>query len=128
MAKKKVKKKVYGIPYALLNRSARLIWMKSIERAEAVKRSKKKLKNPNTLKSYKQYPTCEKCGIVFYEEKDYQVHHINAVGSISNGWDVFFQRLFCPSNELLVLCKDCHNKIHGKVSKPKIKKKEKKKA
>ena len=114
--KRKTKKKKYGIQYGLITSALRLIWMKSAERNDAVQRSKRRLINPKTNK-LKQFPTCEKCGKVFYDEKGYAVHHINPVGSISAGADNFIKRLFCPTEELIVLCQDCHDKIHGRNQK-----------
>ncbi|UOF80621.1 hnh endonuclease [Caudoviricetes sp.] len=46
-----------------------------------------------------------------YTSKDIQVDHIDPVVCIDKGfisWDVFIKRLYCPKENLQVLCKNCH--------------------
>ena len=60
---------------------------------------------------------CEACGDEF-GRREVEVDHIEAVGPTPGSrnacsettWDVFIERMFCSSNALQILCKDCHRK------------------
>ena len=61
---------------------------------------------------------CEECG-GFFGQKDVEVNHIHPVGAFpgsrnddgSATWDQCLARLFCPADDLEVLCKKgCHAK------------------
>lgn len=76
---------------------------------------------------------CSKCRQGFIE-KDTQVDHIEPVISVVDGFisiDVYAQRMFCPVENLTILCKPCHKiktkleqeqrKTHGSIIKTKDK-------
>lgn len=80
--------------------------------------------NKATGRQAKHYK-CEKCKKLFVG-KDVQVDHITPVVCPTLGfvdWDTFIKRLFCPANNLQVLCKPCHL---AKTNKERQQKKEKK--
>lgn len=67
---------------------------------------------------------CNTCKQLF-PSKDVQVDHIQPIvgpeGFVS--WDVFINRLYCPIDNLQVLCKPCHDEKTQR-EKPKRKKKD----
>lgn len=63
-----------------------------------------------TAKVGKDLYRCAKCGIP-QPRKETAVDHIFPVIDPSIGffdWNTLFRRMFCPANELQVLCKTCH--------------------
>ena len=55
---------------------------------------------------------CAQC-LQTYDRKFTYVDHIEPVVSVEQGWqgyDVYMARLFCPKENLQVLCKACHSK------------------
>lgn len=58
---------------------------------------------------------CEVCGDIF-PAKQTCVHHAIECGSLTSFEDLpeFTRRLFCSSDDLMLICNDCHNSIHGK--------------
>lgn len=78
----------------------RRIWRWSLERKEV-------LKNAESNGKY----TCSGCSKQ-YLRKNVAVDHVIPVVEVSKGfqgWDVYIDRLFCPSGNLQVLCKNkCH--------------------
>ncbi len=67
------------------------------------------LTNPKTGRKAKHYK-CAMCGNLFVA-KDVEVDHVNpcvdpVVGFVS--WDEFIKRLYCPVENLQVLCKPDH--------------------
>ncbi len=111
------KKKKYN-PYPLIRNALRKLWLQSPMRKEAVDRATiretvlKKDGTPAKRKRIVGY-ACEKCGKRL-EKKELNVHHIQ--GTTTNifemKFDDYIQILFCPSSELMVLCKACHHEIH----------------
>jgi 5-methylcytosine-specific restriction endonuclease McrA len=89
-----VKKVVISYVKAALRRT----WGRSRQRQSALY---------NAKIAYGQY-RCAKCGNIF-RRKDIEVDHIDAVGKFKN-FDTYIERLFCDSNKLAILCKDCHKK------------------
>lgn len=77
----------------------RLMWLKSRERAEAMKRT-----------GY----CCEICGVKQSMAKDHPqkivVHHKNGIKDWDMIIDTIKNELFCPSEDLQVLCPVCHDK------------------
>ncbi len=66
---------------------------------------------------------CAGCSKTF-PSKDVQVDHIlPVVDPITGfvGWDVYIQRMFCPPENLQVLCKPCHASKTKKERKTKCK-------
>lgn len=48
-----------------------------------------------------------------FTSKDVEVDHISPVVSVGDGfidWNTFIERLYCPKENLQVLCKACHKK------------------
>ena len=74
----------------------RRIFMYSRERYQAKKRANGK---------------CEQCGA----EEPLNCHHIDPIGeSWDDIIDLIMNRILCPPEKLICLCKACHNKAHGK--------------
>jgi hypothetical protein len=109
--------------------AVREVWMKSEERKDALIRSRKPCKDGSRKKWVE---TCEICGKAAYiGQKEFKtkkdgspskltrkvliVHHVNEVPNV---WaDDFMRRLFCPADELKILCNSCHDKAHNKNQK-----------
>ena len=95
-------RKSIGTPRSKIRNALRLLWLRSRERAGALKRE-----------SY----TCQKCHRKQSRAKGHEftveVHH-NSGEPIN--WealiDIIFERLLCPSSELTVLCPECHDGEH----------------
>ncbi len=62
-------------------------------------------------RSHKEYK-CGECKL-WFRQGDVEVHHIQPCGTLRCEDDVgpFVSRLLCESNDLEVVCKDCHLKI-----------------
>lgn len=102
------------------------VWMKSVERRNALIRSRIPC-NDGSRKKWLE--SCEVCGKTAYiGQKEHKVkkngekskvmrpilavHHINEVPNV---WHPeFISRLFCDEDDLLVVCHPCHDKAHGK--------------
>jgi hypothetical protein len=58
---------------------------------------------------------CNECK-QWYCEKEIEVDHVIECGSLKNYEDVggFIKRLFCETEGLRVICKNCHNIKHNK--------------
>lgn len=68
-------------------------------------------KNKRTGRDAAHYK-CASCK-KFYVATDIEVDHINPVVCTTDGfinWDVYIDRLYCPVDNLQVLCKPCHKK------------------
>jgi hypothetical protein len=109
--------------------------MKSEQRKEAFLRSRRPCRDGSRKKWVE---ACEECGKTAYiGEKEFKTkkdgtpskqtrrvlicHHVNEVPNV---WeDDYLRRLFCPSDELKILCNSCHDKEHSKEKLPKSKKK-----
>lgn len=78
----------------LIIASLRKMWLYSPERREAKKLSKRG-------KGY----LCASCKKVY---EKVSVDHIDPVGTFVS-WDAFIAKLFCPTTNLQVLCKVCHD-------------------
>ncbi len=72
-----------------------------------------KIKYTGTNKRRKWSYVCEICKKEF-ESKEVVVHHKDEAGKLNNFEDLpgFVERLFCDSNKLLCICKECHTSIH----------------
>jgi len=83
----------------------RQIFLKSIERGEAIKRDKY---------------TCQKCGIKASMKKGaevkVEVHHVKGIKCWDEIIDKIMDELLCGQEELQTLCRDCHEKeTNGKI-------------
>lgn len=93
-----MKKDPTKTPRSRVRQALRQLWLRSRERASALKRD-----------GY----TCQICGIKQSKAKgrevDVHVHHVNEID-----WDgvidIIFERLL--NGELKTLCKECHTKHH----------------
>jgi len=112
-----------------ISSTMRELWMKSEERKNALIRSRQPCKD-GSRKKYVE--TCEMCGRTAYigqkEPKIKQdgkpskverpvliVHHVNEVPNV---WaSDFLKRMFCNSDQLMILCHQCHDKAHNKNQK-----------
>ena len=56
---------------------------------------------------------CELCGST--EARYYEIHHVNKVKNLK-GKEFWEQVMIAKRRKTLVLCKECHDKIHGKNS------------
>lgn len=56
---------------------------------------------------------CELCGTT--EARYYEIHHVNKVKNLK-GKEFWEQVMIAKRRKTLVLCKECHDKIHGKNS------------
>ena len=78
----------------LIIASLRKIWLYSPERKEVKKKAKRD----------KQYL----CAICKKKHDNVSVDHIDPIGTFVS-WDAFIAKLFCPIDNLQVLCKTCHD-------------------
>ncbi len=77
----------------------RLLWLRSRERGEAIKRDKY---------------TCQCCGVkqskAKGKEKKVEVHHKEGVGNWDKIIDLIYSELLCDPKDLETLCPGCHDK------------------
>jgi predicted HNH restriction endonuclease len=82
-------------------RGLRQIWLRSLERRDALKRTKY---------------TCERCGVkqskAKGKEQKVTVHHKKGVGNWDRIIQVIREELLCSPEHLEVLCPECH-KLEG---------------
>ena len=125
MGKRGVINPVYGMTtsafFGKIRSSLRKLWSHSQQKKDAIARAKIPYKGGGRRKySIK----CECCGTEYglndkvpnKKLKAYTVHHIEECGQLKSFADIqgFMERLFCPSDELMVLCYICHKKEHDK--------------
>lgn len=93
-------KKLLTTPRGRVVAALRQVWLRSRERAAALKRSGN---------------TCEVCGkkqsVAKGREVKLEVHHNQGV-EWQSVIDHVFRHLLCDPKHLTVLCKDCHQKTH----------------
>ncbi len=86
-------------PRQQIVRQLRMIWLRSRERAEALKQA---------------HYTCQRCGVKKSEAKGKEqkitVHHKEGVGNWDKVIDLIREELLCFPDQLEVLCPDCHDK------------------
>lgn len=95
-------KKLEFTPNSKIKNVLRMLWLRSRERAKAIKRD--------------QY-TCQACGRkqskASGREFKVEVDHIHGID-----WDglcdLIHERLLQTSDDLITLCKECHDKKHAK--------------
>ena len=81
----------------------RLLWLRSKERSEALKRAKY---------------CCERChvkqSVAKGKEQKIEVHHKNGIENWDEVIECIRKNILCDVDELEVLCPDCHDKAeHG---------------
>lgn len=95
-------KKLPSTPRSRVTAALRNVWLRSRERAAAIKR---------------ENGCCQVCGkkqsSAKGREVKLEVHHLNGVQ-----WqqiiDKVYKELLCDPKHLMVLCKDCHKEVHEK--------------
>ena len=79
----------------------RMLFLRSKERAEVLKRD-----------NY----SCQKCGVKKSQKKDnvikVEVHHISRIDNWDKIIDEIRKYLLCPPEEMETLCKNCHKNIY----------------
>jgi hypothetical protein len=102
MARKKSSQPWY---FKYVKAQLRRIWGWSPERKAAKKRAQvgKDIRG-------NEYFRCERCDEQPLSRKQVDVDHLVEVESLGefDGWDALINRLFCPSEGLMILCKTCH--------------------
>lgn len=94
-------KKQPGTPRSRVRNAFRNLWLRSRERAAALKREDRR---------------CQRCGIkessAVGKEVKLEVHHRNGIN-----WeeivDLVFEKLLCDPKDLEVMCKRCHSIEHN---------------
>lgn len=123
------KKKRNFNPYGMIQVKIRNIWLWSPSRKEALNRAKvyEQVINKNGSISKRRSCIgyrCEKCGKVIETTKDVQVHHVNHVGNMLElTISEIIEKMFCPSGDLMILCKECHLEEHPERKQKRGKKK-----
>ena len=95
-------KKLMSTPRSRVRSALRQVWLRSRERAAAIKR---------------ESGCCQKCGMKQSRAKGHEVkievHHLDGVE-----WDLLveevYRRLLCSPDRLEVLCEGCHKEITEK--------------
>ena len=95
-------KKLPNTPRSRIRQALRSLWLRSRERAAALKRTGN---------------TCEICGVkqsmAKGKEVKLEVHHKDGID-----WEEMvskvYETLLCDPSRLTPLCKKCHDEIHGK--------------
>lgn len=97
-------KKSLATPRGRVRSAIRKLWLRSRERAAALKRD-----------GY----TCQKChrkqSKAIGREFDVQVHHLAGIGNWEKVIDMIFEEILCSPDQMQTICKECHHKEHGMV-------------
>lgn len=113
-----IKKQNTAIKHGRIIAALRRVWLYSEIRRDCI----------NSAKVSKGRYKCNTCQKAF-SRKEIQCDHIIEVGKFLD-WNTFIEKLFCPIENLQVLCKNCHliktNKAKA-IAKLKLKVKVKKK-
>lgn len=87
-------------PKTIIVRQLRLLWLRSRERAECLKRD-----------NY----SCVSCGVkqskAKGKEQKVEVHHKEGVGNWDRLIEVIREELLCDISNLETICPECHDKI-----------------
>jgi hypothetical protein len=97
-------KKLLTTPRSRVRQALRQLWLRSRERASAIKRDKY---------------TCQKCGVkqskAKGKEQKIECHHKSGlIGNWDKVIDTIFAELLCHPDFLETLCPDCHKKHEEK--------------
>jgi len=96
-----MKKRIDKTPRSQVKQALRLLWLHSRERAAVLK-----------AESY----CCEECNIKQSKAKGrevaIEVHHRHGIGNWEKVIDLIFEELLCSPDNLVALCRDCHDKLH----------------
>lgn len=66
----------------------------------------------NTFEKKLAAKVCELCGTT--ESSEYEIHHINKLKNLK-GKEAWEKAMIAKKRKTMVLCKDCHNKIHNQT-------------
>jgi hypothetical protein len=90
-------KRLESTPRSKVRSAIRQLFLRSRERAAAMKREKY---------------TCEKCGVKQSKAKGKEVavecHHLQGIGNWEKVIDLVFEEILCHPDKLQILCKACH--------------------
>jgi len=90
-------------PNSQIKSALRRLWLRSRERASAIKRDKY---------------TCQRCGgkqsAAKGKEFKVEVHHLDGVENWQELYKAIRQYLLTNPDDLETLCKSCHSKVDGK--------------
>lgn len=96
-------KRMPTTPRSRVRAALRNVWLRSRERAAAIKR---------------EGGCCEVCGVkqsaAKGKEVKLEVHHNNLVVNWEHIIDTVYRHLLCSPDHLTVLCKSCHHEVHEK--------------
>lgn len=99
--KPKRSRKKPGTPRSRVKQAIRQLWLRSRERAIALK-----------LAGY----ACQRCGakqsVAKGREQKIEVHHRKGIGNWDRVIDLIFEEILCRPEELEVLCPKCHGEEH----------------
>jgi len=111
----------WGIPYETKNKKRRMTFAKFMDcKKELVADDKITTKTlifktaVSTFEERLKKKVCELCGSEDSEE--YEIHHVNKVKNLK-GKELWERVMIAKRRKTLVLCKDCHLKVHGKTKK-----------
>jgi len=94
-------KKLSSTPKSRVRAALRQCWLRSRERAAALKRSGN---------------SCECCGkkqsVAKGKEVKLEVHHNSGIPNWDHILDVVYRHLLCDPKHLTVMCKECHEEEH----------------
>jgi len=100
-------KRLPTTPRSRVRNSLRQLWLRSRERAAALKRTGN---------------CCSDCGVKASvakgREVKLQVHHLAGVGNWDKVMDAVYQELLCAPELMEPLCLTCHEKRHAKQEQP----------
>jgi len=87
-------------PNSIIKHQLRLLWLRSRERNEALKKSKY---------------SCERCGKKKSQKKSFEqkieVHHKEGICNWNKIITTIREELLCSQDKLEALCKNCHERI-----------------
>jgi 5-methylcytosine-specific restriction endonuclease McrA len=99
-------KKLPNTPRSRVRSALRQLWLRSRERAAAIKRDKY---------------TCQKCNRKQSKAKGQefavQVHHKTGIANWEKVIDNIFEQILCNPEHLETLCEECHGEDHNDKSK-----------
>ncbi len=90
-------------PRSRIKGMLRLMFLRSVERGEAIKRD---------------LYTCQECGVKQSVKKGFEqkveVHHKKGINVWKEIIELIYKELLCDVDDLITLCPDCHKKIDNR--------------
>lgn len=94
-------KKSIGTPRSRVRAAIRQLWLRSRERATALKRDEYK---------------CQCCGVKAStakgKEQKVLVHHLNGIDNWEHVIDAVYRHILCDPKDLMTICPECHKQEH----------------